>query len=219
MAMGMTDQGTGGGLGSGGLGGGDLLDTSGIAQVRAYWEALRDGESVPSRARIDPRGIAGALDRAFLIERLAPGLAQFRIAGMACNRLFGMEARGLPFSNLFLTEARLPLQIGLERVFAGPGMLHLWLRAERRAGRTETLARMDLLPLLNHAGQCTMALGCLALPEDAISEGNGPETRFAIRSSRFDLLAGPERVAPPAAALSAPLRPARAHLRLVHSAG
>lgn len=209
MATGMTDQGTGGGLG-----GGDLLDTSGIAQVRAYWEALRDGASVPSRARIDPRGIAGALDRAFLIERIAPGLAQFRIAGMACNRLFGMEARGLPFSNLFLTEARLPLQIGLERVFAGPGMLHLWLRAERRAGRTETLARMDLLPLLNHAGLCTMALGCLALPEDT-----GPETRFAIRSSRFDLLAEPEIAAPPAAALSAPLRPARAHLRLVHSAG
>lgn len=205
MTTRMTDPGTGGD---------DRLDTSAIAQVRAYWEALRTGDSVPLRARIDPRGIAGALDRAFLIERIAPGLAQFRIAGMACNRLFGMEARGLPLSNLFLAETRMQLQIGLERVFAGPGALHLWLRAERRAGRGETLARMDLLPLLNHAGQCTMALGCLALPQES-----GAETRFAIRSSRFDPVARPEVAEPPADAPANPFRPTRAHLRLVHSAG
>lgn len=203
-----------------GTDGGDGLDTGAMAEVRGYWEALRDGDRLPARARIDPRGMAGALDRVFLIERIAPGLAQLRIAGTACNRLFGMEARGLPLSTLFLSEARLQLQSGLERMFAGPGALHLWLRAERRVGRGEALARMELLPLLDHAGHCTMALGCLALPEGPL-----PQMRFAIRSSRFDPMAGPQRAdltAPacaPAPDASLPSFPARGHLRLVHSAG
>ena len=43
-----------------------------IAEVRAYWEALRNGRQAPLRSEIDPRGIERALEHAFITERVAP---------------------------------------------------------------------------------------------------------------------------------------------------
>jgi len=43
-----------------------------IAQVEAYWMALRNGRLMPSRSEIDPRGIANHLSNAFVLEQIAP---------------------------------------------------------------------------------------------------------------------------------------------------
>ena len=72
-----------------------------IAQVEAYWEALRGTRIVPKRSEIDPRGIEGALENAFIVERVAPGIARLRIAGSHLNDLMGMEVRGMPLTALF----------------------------------------------------------------------------------------------------------------------
>ena len=40
----------------------------GLAQVRAYWEALRSAGHLPGRAALDPRGLSGMLDRVFLAD-------------------------------------------------------------------------------------------------------------------------------------------------------
>ena len=147
-----------------------------LAEVRAYWEGLRVGGSLPARERIDPRGIAGALENTFLLERIAPGIARFRIAGMMIHDVMGMDVRGMPLSALYEPLGRNRLSDALEGVFAGPATLELWLEAERSIGRPPLEGRMLILPLTSASGKTELALGCLAL--DGVV-GRAPR-RFAI---------------------------------------
>ena len=147
-----------------------------LAQVRAYWEGLRHGSDLPKRDEIDPRGIAGALENTFLLERVAPGIARFRLAGMQLHDLMGMDVRGMPLSSLIEPQARPRLAEALEGVFAGPGTLELWLEGERGIGRPALEARLLLLPLTAARGDVGLAIGCLAL-HGAL--GRAPR-RFAI---------------------------------------
>lgn len=139
------------------------MRASDLNAVRAYWEALREGELVPARAQVDPRGIASALDIAFLVERIAPGLARLRIAGRELNELMCMEVRGMPLSALIMPESRDSFAATLEKVFATPARAELALRAPSRLGHSALDGRMLLLPLRDDSGQVTRALGALAL--------------------------------------------------------
>jgi len=134
-----------------------------LAQVRAYWQGLRHGMALPQRDMIDPRGIAEALESTFLLERVAPGIARFRIAGMHLHDLIGLDVRGMPLSTLFDPAARTRLAEGLEAVFTTPAILEMWLEAERSLGRPRLEGRMLVLPLSDAQGHSTLALGCLAL--------------------------------------------------------
>lgn len=147
-----------------------------LAEVRAYWEGLRQGSDLPRRDQIDPRGIAGALENTFLLERVAPGIARFRLAGMQMHDLMGMDVRGMPISALIDPQGRNRLTECLEGVFAGPGSLAVWLEAERGLGRPTLEARMLILPLVGGRGTVDLALGCLAI-HGAL--GRAPR-RFAI---------------------------------------
>ncbi|PJF10990.1 PAS domain-containing protein [Pseudorhodobacter sp. MZDSW-24AT] len=184
-----------------------------IAAVRAYWEALRDGDSLPRRAQVDPRGIANALENTFLIERVAPGIARFRIAGLLYNDLMGMDIRGMPLSCLFLGPARDSLQTDLEHLFSTPAALSLTLVAERRLGRLPLRARLQILPMLDRSDACTLALGCI----ETLGEIGRVPCRFGIAEARLTPLGA--AAASNAAPIAAP-RPPRAvagvpHLRLV----
>ncbi len=165
---------SGGNNGSGD--GSDLGKFAVLAEVRGYWEGLRDGASLPRRDQIDPRGIAGALESVFLLERVAPGIARFRLAGMQINDLLGMDVRGMPLSALIDPEGRWRLASGLTTLFLNPGILEFRFEAERGIGRPALEARMLLLPLLNTRGQSDLALGYLALHGQI---GRAPR-RFAI---------------------------------------
>ena len=61
---------------------GNRLARQVMAQMRAYWEGLRADRLVPQRAEVDPRGIERALEYAFILDRIAPGIGRFRLAGM-----------------------------------------------------------------------------------------------------------------------------------------
>ncbi len=189
-----------------------------IAVLRGYWEGLRAGGEVPARAALDPRGIADILDRVFVLERVAPGQARFRIAGMHLADLMGMEVQGMPLMSLFIPEDRLGLAAVLEQVFAGPGMVDLVLEAERGLGRPALAARMVILPLRDEAGRVARAVGVIATEGAA---GRAPR-RFAIARRVVTPLvpAAPAPVAaelaePPAPYLPPRARPGRGHLRLV----
>lgn len=67
-----------------------------VADLRAYWDELRQGRAVPTRADVQPAGIGDGLDYAFILERIAPGAARFRLAGRHLVDLMGMEVRGMP---------------------------------------------------------------------------------------------------------------------------
>ena len=73
-----------------------------IRQVEAYWTALLTGDSVPMRSQIDPRGLENILEYTFILERIAPSLARFRLAGSHLNNLAGMEVRGMPLTAFYL---------------------------------------------------------------------------------------------------------------------
>ncbi|WP_199743751.1 PAS domain-containing protein [Pseudorhodobacter sp. E13] len=161
----------------------DRAETSGrgaamLAQVRAYWEGLRTGDSLPTRSQFDPRGIEGALSSTFLLERIAPGLARFRIAGMDLTDLMGMELRGMPLSAVFCPEQRAQLATVLEPVFSKPAILTMALTAEKGFARPALTARLLVLPMRSDAGEERLALGCFAL-EGGI--GRSPR-RFGIDS-------------------------------------
>lgn len=200
--------------------GSDRGDQGMIAELRAYWEALRDGEMLPRRDRVDPRGIANALEHSFLIERIAPGIARFRISGMIYNDLMGMDIRGMPMSCLFLGDARDRLQLDLERVFRAPSILTLDLLAERSLGRPHLRGRMQILPMLGNHDDSDLAIGVLELDGEI---GRAPR-RFSITQSHLEQVG--QDATPPAPADPQPLpdpilpRPPRAqpgvpHLRLV----
>jgi hypothetical protein len=147
-----------------------------LAEVRAYWEGLRDGGALPRRDEVDPRGIAGALENTFLLERVAPGIARFRLAGMQLHDLMGMDVRGMPVSSLIEPLGRTRLAEALEGVFTGPSTLEIWMEAERGIGRPAMEARMLLLPLTAARGDTDLVLGCMGL-HGAV--GRAPR-RFAI---------------------------------------
>lgn len=170
------------GFSGGGSHGPSTVDQGMITEVRAYWEALREGEMLPRRAMVDPRGIANALEHSFLIERIAPGLARFRISGMAYNDLMGMDIRGMPISALFMGDARMRLQLEMERMFHGPAILSLSLGSERGLGRPPMSARMMILPMLGQQDECNLAIGCIEITGEI---GRVPR-RFTIEEAKIE---------------------------------
>lgn len=183
----------------------------GLAQVRAYWEGLRQGDTLPERAAIDPRGLSGVLDRVFLAERIGRGLVQVRIAGSGLADFAGMDVRGLPLSCLFAADSRAQLGVTLERVFTEPAVAEIDLGSDRSGGGG-LVARLLLLPLAD-AGGTKLILGAVSF-----APGSTARCKFQIRSWRDERLPlAPEPQAEPQGKAQ-PVQPVRrfGHLSLVH---
>lgn len=148
-----------------------------LGTVEAYWEGLRDGRAMPSRAEVDPRGIANVLEHAFVLEQVAPGVARIRLAGMALNDLMAMEVRGMPISAMFLPDARRELQQVIENVLETPAVVRLTLGSDTGFTRPPLEGQMMLLPLRDAHGNATRILGVL---ETRGKIGRGPR-RLMIR--------------------------------------
>ncbi|MCV6598419.1 MAG: PAS domain-containing protein [Mangrovicoccus sp.] len=133
---------------------------SSLSMIDAYWEGLRAGRLVPRRSDVDPRGIDRALEHAFILERIAPGMARFRLAGMHLNDLMGMEVRGMPLTSFFSPQERRDVSELLEYVFEEPAKVRLRLTAERSIGKPSLEAELLLLPLKSDLGDISRVLGC-----------------------------------------------------------
>lgn len=191
-----------------------------IRQAEAYWTALLTGQGVPMRSQIDPRGLENILEYTFILERIAPGLARFRLAGSHLIALMGMEVRGMPLTALFDPDARVEIKDRLEQVFSGPEIVEFGLVSAGSLTRSRLQARMILLPLKSDLGDVSRVMGVM------VSDGTIGATprRFTIsdkRSKPVSDLAEPVRHAlnEPAgfaedqAGFKSPVR----HLRLVSS--
>lgn len=137
-----------------------------LAQVEGYWQALREGGDIPRRSQLDPRGIESALEHAFIIERIAPGVARIRLAGRHLNDLMGMEVRGMPMTAFFAPDARKEVSMRLEEMFQTPGILTCGITGERGIGKPVLEGRLLLLPLKSDLGDISRALGCLVTGPD-----------------------------------------------------
>ncbi|GHC58492.1 PAS domain-containing protein [Gemmobacter tilapiae] len=158
-----------------------------LQELRGYWEALREDGRAPFRSQINPRGMEGALAGAFIVERVAPSVARFRIAGALIGDLVGCDPRGMPMSVLFDPRGRAQMGADVEQVFTGPALLELRLEAERGLGRSALAAQALLLPLRNDMGETDLAIGCLALSGEP---GRRARRFFAASSTVTPLLAG-----------------------------
>lgn len=150
-----------------------------VGRVEAYWEGLRNGRVMPARAEVDPRGIAGELEFAFILEKVAPGLARIRLGGMHLNDLMSMEVRGMPITAMFLPESRREMQRILESVLESPAIVRLTLASDSGITRPKLDAQMILMPLRDEDGRPTRILGALQAKGTI---GRGPR-RFNIVSS------------------------------------
>ncbi len=152
-----------------------------IRQAEAYWAGLRNGADVPFRSQIDPRGLENILSQTFIVERIAPGIARFRLAGQALNEMAGLEVRGMPLSAFFTSAARSQLSASLEHMFDAPAIVELTLNTEATRLRGSQEARMILLPLRSDLGEVSRALGVF------VSDGNPSRTsqRFTIAATEL----------------------------------
>lgn len=167
-----------------------------IAQVEAYWEGLRNGRLMPTRAEVDPRGISDILEFAFVLEKIAPGMARIRLAGMHMNDLMGMEVRGMPITAMFLPEARRQVQRALELVFERPSTARLTLSGDTGMTRPNLDAQMYLAPLKGEDGQPNRILGAI---QSNGKIGRAPR-RFIVRECDLNPLVGDEPLTPVQAA-------------------
>lgn len=153
-------------------------NVSPLRQAEAYWSALRRGDEIPSRSQVDPRGLENILSQTFILERVAPGIARFRLAGQRVNELAGMEVRGMPLTAFFTVDARKTISAALEHMFEDPSILEFDLKTEATRMRGSRTARMILLPLRSDLGDVSRALGVL------VSEGAASRVsqRFSVES-------------------------------------
>lgn len=182
-----------------------------LAQVEAYWEALRGSRLMPTRTEIDPRGIERALENSFIVERIAPGIARIRIAGSHLSDLMGMEVRGMPLTAFISPSSRRQVSDTLEEVFEKPATCTLNLQSAKSTGMPALDARLLLLPLKSDLGDVSRILGALVAVGDI---GRSPR-RFEVTGTALrPILSEEETVAP------LPVEPARHEpQRLVETPG
>ena len=125
--------------------------------------SLRGSRLVPLRSEIDPRGIERALDNTFLLERIAPGLARFRLAGKVLNSLLDMEVRGMPITALFRTDDRDAVRSALNALFEGPEVVSIQMTVREQITLRSIAADLKLFPLKSDLGDLSRALGCISI--------------------------------------------------------
>jgi hypothetical protein len=195
-----------------------------LNEVRSYWEALRSPDGLPPlRSAVDPRGISAALEHAFIADRVAPGVARFRLAGAAICDLMGMDVRGMPMLSLIDPPDRAAFGPAMETALNAPAILEMTLEAERGIGRPALQGRLLMLPLRRADGGTGLSLGCLATIG---TTGRAPR-RFSIARRRLTPVDGmrqtriaeaePLRSMAEAPAFYTARPTAHPHLRLVKS--
>lgn len=135
-----------------------------LTDIEEHWRDLKAASSfLPRRSEVDANRMAGALPHAFVLERIAPGVARFRIAGRAVASVLSGEPKGLPLSVMFTPASCPSLENWLDRCFDAPCLVELLIEAPQGALRPPLRGRLLLLPLLDQTGQVARALGGLLL--------------------------------------------------------
>lgn len=132
-----------------------------LAEVKAYWQAARANRLLPDRTDIDPRGLLAALPHMFILEQVAPAMAQFRIAGTQITQLMPNDLGRRPISDLLTPASRQRFADVLQAVMRQPATTHLTLSSARGRHKPPLGAEVILLPLRSASGGICDVLGCL----------------------------------------------------------
>lgn len=150
-----------------------------LQKVEAHWEKLRSNETVPQQMHLSSENLEDVLSHCFVLERVAPTIARFRVAGKQMTELLGMDARGMPLSIMFSGDGRDVLGPLLQSVCEGPEIVEVPLTATRGLRRAVVRARLLMLPLKDRDSKVTRIFGALVMDGNA---GRQP-VRFDIDAS------------------------------------
>jgi hypothetical protein len=153
-----------------------LRGQSMLTQLETYWRDLRGARQLPRRTSIDPTRIDAALPYAFILERVAQGVARIRVSGQKVNELIGSDGRGMTLATLFGTGSGSVLAEYLEELFDTPAIVELPLLSPRSLIRPKLTGRLIMLPLEGADGRATRALGAMLIDG---AQGRSPR-RFDI---------------------------------------
>lgn len=148
-----------------------------LKSLEQYWQTLRRTQQIPARTDLQPTKIDQVLSYTFIVHRVAPGTARFRVAGQKIHELLKMDARGMPLTTLFHPQARGQIQDYVELAFAEPAIIALPLVSDGSLLRPTLNGTMLLLPMHDYYGQSNRLLG--ALVTDPQNSSNRPR-RFVI---------------------------------------
>lgn len=132
-----------------------------LTNLERYWQTLRRARHLPLRNDIEPSQIDQALPHAFILQRVAPGIARMRVAGQQLHELLKMDARGMPISTLFEPETRLEIADMIEAAFQEPAIIAVPLVSPGSLVRPALKGTMLLLPLNDERGETTRILGAI----------------------------------------------------------
>lgn len=147
-----------------------------LAALEQYWRHLRGAQRLPVRRAVDPGRIDAALPHAFILERVAPGVARFRVTGQKINTMLGLDGRGMLFGALFADAAAQSAVHWADQAFATPAIIELALFTPRRLLAERHKARLLLLPLTGRDGTVSRALGAI----EGIGTDNGGMRRWTL---------------------------------------
>ncbi len=150
-----------------------------LESLEQYWQALRNAQRVPSRNDIEPSQIDDALPHAFILQRVAPGIARMRVAGQKLHDLLKMDARGMPLSTFFLPESKDQIAKLVEAAFSEPAIISVPLNSPGSIVRPHLTGTMLLLPLRDDKGATSRILGAI------VTEG-----QTGSRPRRFEITKG-----------------------------
>lgn len=139
----------------------DITVHPALDQVERHWQSLRKPGAVPLRADVDPNVIDAALPWTFVLHRVAPGVARIRVAGQKLHEILRMDPRGMPLSAFFEADDRSTISVHLEAVFSEPALVQIPLYRPASLLRPAVKGAILLLPLLDHTGETTRAVGTL----------------------------------------------------------
>lgn len=132
-----------------------------LGQLEQHWQELHSSSSVPKRSDIDPSEIDAALPWAFVLHRVAPGVARLRVAGQKLHEILRMDPRGMPLSAFFAVDDRSTLAVHLEAVFSEPALVQLPLHRPAAFLRPAVTGALLIMPLADEHGEVTRAFGAL----------------------------------------------------------
>ena len=167
---------------------------------------------------LDPKLLDAALPHAFVLRRVGPGTARFRVAGQRLHDLLRMDPRGMPFSAFFSDKSRETAMEMLEAAFTLPAIVAMPLTAPRGFGRKPMRATALMLPMRDADGDMTRMLGAIVTSGDIAKKvhqfdvDHTVETRCETLEGEFpDRRTGPRSHVVPVVKAA----PNRSHLRLV----
>ena len=132
-----------------------------LLQAEAHWEKLRSGDPIPAQGDVPDAHFDDMMAHCFVLERVAPTIARFRIAGKHVTELMGMDARGMPLSVLFSATGRDDLAQVMQTVCDDPEVAEIPVTATRGLRRTVMRGRILLLPLRDRNGKVSRIFGAM----------------------------------------------------------